>query len=81
MKCWDKYDEYIEKLLSAQYEVAEIFPHQLTKGEAREDFVKNIISSRFKTIGISKGALSDGEKYSGQCDTIIFNSTAPVKNI
>ena len=34
---------YYQKLLNAQYDVAEIIDHLLTRGEVREDFLKDII--------------------------------------
>lgn len=69
----NKYDEYIEELLFAQYNVSEIIEHMLTRGEIREDFVKDQIIKQFPHVRCCKGVItaSTGDKQSGQLDIII----------
>lgn len=83
MPPFQKYDEYIEKLLLAQYEISEIIDHNLTKGEIREDFLKNIICNQFKQIQILKGLLINEETttQSGQCDIIFAENSARVRSL
>lgn len=81
MDHFEKYDEYIENLLLAQFEVSKIIQHHLTRGEAREDFLKNIVLSQFKQLLICKGFLSNGTRQSNQCDIIVIKNTARVTSL
>lgn len=65
-----KYDEYLEKLLLLQYEASNIFSHRLTKGEVREDFIKQIIRSQYESARLYKGAIFSGDYQSSQIDII-----------
>ena len=69
----NKYDEYIEKLLLAQYDVSEIIEHMLTRGEIREDFIKDQIIKQFPHVRCCKGVITSntGVDQSGQLDIII----------
>lgn len=69
----NKYDEYIEELLLAQYNVSEIIEHMLTRGEIREDFIKDQIIKQFPHIKCCKGVITSasGNEQSGQLDIII----------
>jgi hypothetical protein len=74
----DKYDEYIEKLLLAQYDVSELIEHKLERGEIREDFIKHQVERQYRGISCCKGILTDvyGANQSGQIDFIIPKRTA-----
>jgi hypothetical protein len=68
----DKFDEYIEALLLAQYDVSEdVFPHVLTRGETREDFLKVQIKQRYPTISCLKGCIASDKGQSTQIDVVI----------
>lgn len=69
----NKYDEYIEELLLAQYNVSEIIEHMLTRGEIREDFIKDQIIKQFPHVRCCKGVITSsiGDEQSGQLDIII----------
>lgn len=78
MKYFDEFDEYIEKLLLVQFDASEIIKHNLTKGEVREDFLKEEVSKQFAHICYHKGFIVDNEKeyQSGQLDIIITGHDA-----
>lgn len=69
----DRYDEYIEKLLLAQYEVSEMIDHRLTRGEIREDFIKHQVQLQYNSINCCKGVIADAndQNQSGQIDFIV----------
>lgn len=67
-----EFDIYSENLLLAQYDVSNIIEHELLKGEIREDFLIEILKSRFNPKpNIFKGTLSDGNSQAGQVDLIL----------
>ena len=78
-----KYDEYIEKLLLAQYEVSEMIEHKLERGEIREDFIKDQVERQFGGIKCCKGVLTDinGDNQSGQIDFIIPKTNARLRQL
>ena len=77
-----KYDEYIQKLLIAQYEVSEIIEHKLTRGEVREDFLKEIIIKRLPRYRAVNGIIVDSAgAQSPQCDCILLKSNAQTRKI
>ena len=81
MKYFDKFDEYIEKLLLVQFDASEIIKHNLTKGEVREDFLKEEVNKQFAHICYHKGFIVDNEKeyQSGQLDIIITGNDARIR--
>lgn len=81
MKCFDEFDEYIEKLLLLQFDASEIIKHNLTKGEVREDFLKEEVNKQFTHICYHKGFIVDNEKeyQSGQLDIIITGNDARIR--
>jgi len=69
---FDVFDKYSEDLLLAQYKIADIFDHELTKGEIREDFLIYILKSRFEPPpSFHKGTISDGTNQAGQIDLML----------
>lgn len=78
MKYFDEFDEYIEKLLLVQFDASEIIKHNLTKGEVREDFLKEEVNKQFAHICYHKGFIVNNEKeyQSGQLDIIITGNDA-----
>ena len=73
---------YYQKLLNAQYDVAEIIDHLLTRGEVREDFLKDIIKKRKDSLKIEKGILCDHQgQQSPQCDVLIAKSGIAVERL
>lgn len=76
MNHFEKFDEYIENLLRAQYDISEIIEHALTRGEIREDFLMDIIQSQFETVKVAKGIISNGTTQSCQCDLVFVKPDA-----
>jgi len=69
---FDEFDQYSQNLLLAQYDIAEIIQHELTKGEVREDFLIHILQSRFEPSPVFyKGTVSDGNNQAGQLDIML----------
>lgn len=62
---------YDEKMLRLQYEISECFSHNLTKGEAREDFFKEYIKRKTGNTEILKGCICKGKENSSQLDVIL----------
>lgn len=81
MYLYDKYDQYLEDLLYAQYEVADIFDHHLAKGEVREDFLIKLLCESSAHFKIHKGFLSNGTANSTQCDLMVCRPTAHVRQV
>jgi hypothetical protein len=80
---FDKYDEYIENLLVAQYDVSDIIEHYLTKGEVREDFLKTQVKEQFQDITLHKGLIchSENNYQSSQIDIIVTNRSARCRQL
>lgn len=79
---FDEFDQYSQNLLLAQYDVAEIIQHELTKGEVREDFLIHTLRSRFTTPPIfEKGTVSDGTNQAGQLDIMLCRPNSPIARI
>jgi len=77
-----KYDEYIQNLLIAQYKVSGIIEHNLTKGEVREDFLKDMIIERLPKYRAVNGVIVDPlGRQSPQCDCILLKSNAQTRKI
>lgn len=81
MKYFNEFDEYIEKLLLVQFDASEIIKHNLTKGEVREDFLKEEVNKQFAHICYHKGFIVNNEKsyQSGQLDMIITGKDARIR--
>lgn len=81
MNYFDEFDEYIEKLLLLQFEASEIIKHNLTKGEVREDFLKEEVNKQFAHICYHKGFIVEKqmEYQSGQLDIIITGNGARIR--
>ncbi|QOR36358.1 hypothetical protein IMX26_05970 [Clostridium sp. 'deep sea'] len=79
MKFFDKYNDYIERLLLVQYNASEIINHKLTRGEIREEFLKDQVIKRFKALDFRKGVIIDDDKgyQSSQLDIIVTKENAP----
>ena len=73
MNIVDELNFYDQKMLRLQYEVSECFTHQLTKGEVREEFIKEYIKKKIRNIEILKGSIIKDNKTSSQLDMIICN--------
>ncbi len=76
---FEEFNQYSEDLLLAQYDVSDIIAHELTKGEVREDFLSDILKSRFDPKPtFYKGALSDGTTQSGQVDLMLCKPNSQI---
>lgn len=78
---FDKYDEYQEKLLQAQFNISEIIDHKLTRGEIREDFLKELLKSRVPFEVIRKGIVCNDTAQSGQCDILFQAKDSQHRNL
>ena len=72
----DEINYYDEKMLRLQYEASECFLHNLTKGEAREDFIKDLIYKKTGNEKILKGCIYKDNYTSTQLDIIICKNNA-----
>ena len=73
----DEYDEYIEDLFQAQFEISErVITHSLEKGQTREDFIKDEIEKRFHNINLRRGFISGMDRLSRQADILILRQNA-----
>lgn len=71
MNVVDELNFYDEKMLRLQYDVSECFTHQLTKGEVREEFIKEYIKKKIRNIEVLKGFIIKDHNTSTQLDMII----------
>ena len=80
---FDKFDEYVEDLLLAQYRVSEIVEHPLTRGEIREEFIRHQIEQRYEHMRCYTGIIAEdaGNQQSGQLDLIIAKRTAEKRTL
>lgn len=67
-----EWDQYCEDMLTAQYEIANIFSHEGDKGTVREDFLKTTLETCTMPSPIFvTGTLIAGEDDAGQLDIIL----------
>jgi len=78
---FERYFEYNQALLNAQYGVSEIIEHLQTRGEVREDFICDLIIKRKRNLIVGTGFLSDGRVQSPQCDIIVAQDNVPVTSL
>lgn len=81
MQYFNEFDEYIEKLLLLQFEASEIINHNLTRGEIREDFIKEQIKNQFEHFCYHKGVICHKKYQSGQIDVIVTQNTARCRRL
>lgn len=72
---------YEESMLKIQYNISENISHALTKGEVREDYIKDFITRKLPNTNIYKGIIINEDKQSGQLDFIVPKSNAVVNKI
>ncbi len=77
----DEYDQYIEELFQAQFNISEeLISHKLERGQTREDFVKDEIKRRFRNINIQKGFIvGSARQASNQTDILILKQNAQTR--
>jgi len=76
---FNEFNQYSENLLLAQYDVSDIIQHELTKGEVREDFLIDILKSRFEPApNFHKGTISDGNIQAGQIDIMLCRTNTEI---
>jgi hypothetical protein len=69
---FQEFYQYSQNLLLAQYNVAEIINHELTRGEVREDFLIQVLQAQFvPRPQFHKGTISDGQTDAGQIDIML----------
>lgn len=75
---FDKFEQYAEDLLNAQYKVSDIIEHKLTRGEIREDFLCDVISDTFvNPPNLQRGVLYlNGTKIHNQVDIVLCRDAA-----
>ncbi len=71
---------YEEKMLKVQFEMSNIISHALTKGEVREEYIKDFVKRKVKNIRIEKGILINGEDESSQQDFIVCSANSVIHN-
>ena len=78
---FNKFDEYYQKLLNAQYDISEMVDHKLTRWQMREDFLKQIIVSQFPGLSIISGIITDDTTQSPQTDLIITKASCRFRQL
>jgi hypothetical protein len=78
---FNKFDEYYQKLLNAQYDISEMVNHKLTRWQMREDFLKQIIVSQFPGLSIISGIITDDTAQSPQTDLIITKASCRFRQL
>jgi hypothetical protein len=78
---YNEFAQYYENLLRAQYRVSEIIQQKLPRGTIREDFLREIILKRNDFLRGKKGIVSKCSIQSGECDLILYESSATVNPI
>ncbi len=74
MNIEDEIYSYEEKMLRLQYDKSELISHKLTRGEIREDYIKDYVKKKIKTLNIEKGQIiSNGIELEFQLDFIVCN--------
>lgn len=73
-------DLYLQNLLALQFTASKNISHALTKGELREDFVKQVVLSQYPKLLLASGILIDGEWQSTQGDFIWLKENARMGN-
>lgn len=74
----DVFAQYYEDLLRAQYRVSEAVQQMLPRGTIREDFLRDAVLKRRPSLRGNKGFVAKNNTQSGECDLILYNSTATV---
>lgn len=70
----DNHYDYLEKLLLLQSYAVEELKHNLSKGEMREEFLRDLILNQYNNIKCHRGFIVDKEFQSTQTDIIISNN-------
>jgi len=75
---FDKFEEYCENLLNAQYGVSEVIEHKLTRGEIREDFLCDVIRDGFvDPPNLQRGIVAiNGSRVHRQIDLMLCREAA-----
>ncbi|KNF09943.1 hypothetical protein CLPU_1c01080 [Gottschalkia purinilytica] len=81
MRYFDEFDEYIERLLLLQFEASEIINHNLTRGEIREDFLKEQVKKQFEHFHYHKGVICHNKYESDQIDVIVTQNTTRCRRL
>jgi len=78
---FNKFDEYYQKLLMAQYDISEMINHKLTRWEVREDFLKSIILEQFPSLQTLSWIITDDKVQSPQTDIIITDFSCRTRKL
>lgn len=81
MNHFDQIHQYHENLLRVQYQVSEIIDDELTRGTLREEFIKEMVLKKKRSLKINKGIVSNGSKQSNPCDLIFCDSNLAIDEI
>ncbi len=74
----DEIDLYLQELLALQFKASSGISHNVTKGNLRESFVKQIVKNQFRNLSIESGILTDGDWQSTQGDFIWLKESARI---
>ncbi|MFZ2975915.1 MAG: DUF6602 domain-containing protein [Candidatus Moraniibacteriota bacterium] len=79
----DIFPQYYEDLLRAQYRVSEnlVKDQHLACGTIREEFLREILIKKKRSIEITKGFIRRGNDKSGECDHIFHHQDSPVDTL
>ena len=73
-------DSYLQNLLALQFKASSGISHNLTKGELREKFVKQVVNSQYPHVQLKSGLLTHDDWQSSQGDFIWLKANARVGN-
>ena len=71
-------DSYLQNLLALQFKASSGISHNLTKGELREKFVKQVVNSQYPNVQLKSGILTHDDWQSSQGDFIWLKANARV---
>lgn len=74
----EEIDAYLESLLILQYNASDFIKHKLTKGELREDFIKQVLEKEYGHLTIVNGTLIQDRWQSSQADFIHLKTDARI---
>lgn len=77
----EQIDIYKEKILQSQYEISNVIEHQLTKGELREKYIRDLIEKDVPNVKTYSGIIAYENNQSPQTDLIVLENVSILNNV
>lgn len=77
----EQIDIYKEKILQFQYEISNEIEHQLTKGELREKYIRDLIEKDVPNVKTYSGIIAYANNQSPQTDLIVLENCSILNNV